>query len=107
MSSYVSRVLAAFGGPRPTARLLGLPESTVYTWRRKGSIPARRQRQLLALATEQGLALEPRDFFRDDDPEDDVLVLKAKVARLEAQLARTRSSNPAAANIAQADSIGS
>jgi myo-inositol-1-phosphate synthase len=62
LMNAAQRVIARFGGQAPLARLLGRRQSTVEHWAKTGRIPAQWHRQLLALARERGVMLEPKDF---------------------------------------------
>jgi len=57
------RVISKFGGQTQLASLLGKTSSTVQYWANSGTIPAKWQGQLLALAKEQGIELYPGDFI--------------------------------------------
>ncbi len=61
--SSIDRIIASFGTQRELAAALGLDQSSISGWRRRGSIPARRQVQILALSAERGLDISPADFF--------------------------------------------
>lgn len=55
-------VIGRFGGQAALARLLGRSPSTVQHWAKSGTIPSKWQGQILDLANEQGIELEPSDF---------------------------------------------
>ena len=61
--SYASAIIDKFGGTRKMANTLGLPPSTIQSWKDTGLIPAKHQQTVL----EQGRSLEnpvvPEDFF--------------------------------------------
>ncbi len=65
----VSTIIDLFGGVRPLARDLSkhlgedVSPSTVQGWKDRANIPAKRQRQLMALAKDRRVALTPADFF--------------------------------------------
>jgi len=59
----VDRIIAKFGTQRALAAALGVDQSSVSGWRRRGSIPARRQAQLLEVAAARGIDLSPAEFF--------------------------------------------
>ncbi len=59
----IDRIIGIFGTQRELARALGVDQSSVSGWRRRGSIPARRQARILEIAAERGLDLGPADFF--------------------------------------------
>jgi hypothetical protein len=56
-------IIERFGGVSALARLLGKAPSTVQYWLRRGTIPAKWQGRLLALAHEQGIGLIADDFI--------------------------------------------
>jgi 3,4-dihydroxy 2-butanone 4-phosphate synthase/GTP cyclohydrolase II len=57
------RVIAKFGNQSTLAKLIGKRQSTVQHWARTGTIPTRRQKQLLDLARAKGITLTAEDFF--------------------------------------------
>ena len=59
----VEQVIRRFGSQQRVAELLGIWQTAVSGWVRRGAIPARRQDQLLRLARREGIALKPGDFF--------------------------------------------
>jgi crotonyl-CoA carboxylase/reductase len=59
----VEQVIARFGSQQRVAELLGIWQTAISGWVRRGAIPARRQEELLAIARRDGIALEPSDFF--------------------------------------------
>jgi crotonyl-CoA carboxylase/reductase len=59
----VEQVIRRFGSQQRVAELLGIWQTAVSGWVRRGAIPARRQDQLLRLAQREGIALKPADFF--------------------------------------------
>ena len=59
----VENVIRKFGSQQRVAELLGIWQTAVSGWVRRGAIPARRQEELLAIARREGLALSPDDFF--------------------------------------------
>lgn len=56
------QVIERFGAGQ-LAKCLGLPRSTVYSWRDAGIIPAKHHAQILAAAKEAGVELSPSDFI--------------------------------------------
>jgi len=65
--TQAERIIAKLGGTRPAARLLGLPVSTVHSWKTGGFVPARLQARILRAARAAGIALDPGDFFEGAD----------------------------------------
>ena len=63
------QVIDRFGGQSALAALLGKRQSTVQHWARTGRIPSQWHGQLLELAREKGIGLEPKDFVSVDSPE--------------------------------------
>ena len=59
----VETVIRRFGSQARVAELLGIWQTAVSGWVRRGAIPARRQEELLALARREGIDLAPDDFF--------------------------------------------
>jgi crotonyl-CoA carboxylase/reductase len=59
----VEQVIRRFGSQQRVAELLGIWQTAVSGWVRRGAIPARRQDQLLRIARREGIALKPADFF--------------------------------------------
>ena len=70
----VEQIIGRFGSQQRVAELLGIWQTAVSGWVRRGAIPARRQAQLLSVARREGIALSPADFFGvpsgDDKGED-------------------------------------
>ncbi|MGE5540121.1 MAG: NAD(P)H-hydrate dehydratase [Gemmatimonas sp.] len=56
-------VITRLGGIRALARLLGVPATTVQGWHERGTIPARRQQDVLRAAERSSVPLLPEDFF--------------------------------------------
>ena len=64
----VEQVIRRFGSQQRVAELLGIWQTAVSGWVRRGAIPARRQDQLLRVARREGIALQPADFFGEGRP---------------------------------------
>jgi hypothetical protein len=56
-------IIETLGGTRKAAALLGLPASTVQSWKTAGVIPPRRQRCVLDMAVAAGIPLKAEDFI--------------------------------------------
>jgi hypothetical protein len=61
--SPAARIIAKLGGTRAAAKALGLPPTTVQTWKETGRIPAHRQQLVLDTATGLKIDIRPEDFF--------------------------------------------
>ena len=61
-------VIERFGGQSSLAGLLGKRQSTVQHWAKTGRIPSQWHEQLLVLAHEKGIGLEPKDFVSAVSP---------------------------------------
>ena len=59
----VEEVISRFGSQQRVAELLGIWQTAVSGWVRRGAIPARRQEQLLTIAQQEGVKLTPEDPF--------------------------------------------
>src|ERR687898_2942426 len=59
----VEQIIGRFGSQQGVAELLGIWQTAVSGWLRRGAIPAKRQAQLLSIAQREGIALSPADFF--------------------------------------------
>ena len=59
----VEDVISRFGSQQRVAELLGIWQTAVSGWVRRGAIPAKRQEQLLTIAQREGVKLAPEDFF--------------------------------------------
>jgi crotonyl-CoA carboxylase/reductase len=59
----VEQIIRRFGSQQRVAELLGIWQTAVSGWVRRGAIPARRQEELLAAARREGIQLSPADFF--------------------------------------------
>ena len=63
----VEHIIRRFGSQQRVAELLGIWQTAVSGWVRRGAIPARRQAELLAIARTEGIELAPADFFGLDE----------------------------------------
>jgi hypothetical protein len=64
--SYMSQadiIIDKLGGTRKAATILGLPPSTVQSWKVAGFIPAKHQATVLEKAVAAGISLTADDFF--------------------------------------------
>jgi UDP-4-amino-4,6-dideoxy-N-acetyl-beta-L-altrosamine transaminase len=59
----VARIIEKFGTQGVLAAAIGIDPSAISHWKRRGLIPAHRQRQILEAATHRGIAVSPADFF--------------------------------------------
>ncbi len=59
----VESIIRKFGSQQRVAELLGIWQTAVSGWIKRGAIPARRQAELLAIARREGIDLKPEDFF--------------------------------------------
>ncbi|WGF89712.1 crotonyl-CoA carboxylase/reductase [Marinivivus vitaminiproducens] len=59
----VEQVIRKFGSQQRVAEVLGIWQTAVSGWVRRGAIPARRQAELLRAARSEGIDLSPADFF--------------------------------------------
>lgn len=64
--SQAERILNKFPSESELARRLGIQQSAVNGWSRRGFIPARRQQAVLDEARKMRIHLEPADFFEPD-----------------------------------------
>ena len=64
----VENVIRKFGSQQQVAEMLGIWQTAVSGWVRRGAIPARRQMELLQLARQRGIDLSPNDFFEELAP---------------------------------------
>lgn len=53
----IQGIIDSFGGLRPLARKLDVTPATITDWRERGSVPRKRQQQLLDIAAELGIDL--------------------------------------------------
>jgi hypothetical protein len=58
----VSDIISRFGTASALARELGVPMTTVASWKQNNQIPAWRQPKLLELAAQRGIELATTDF---------------------------------------------
>jgi hypothetical protein len=59
----ISAIIQKFGGQTALAGLIGKKQSTVAYWVKVGTVPAKWHPELLRLAAEKGLDLQPSDFL--------------------------------------------
>jgi crotonyl-CoA carboxylase/reductase len=64
----VEQVISRFGSQQRVAELLGIWQTAVSGWVRRGAIPTKRQEQLLRIAQREGVTLSPADFFAESRP---------------------------------------
>lgn len=57
-------IIEKLGGTRAAATLLGLPPSTVQSWKKAGHIPAKQQARVLSAASERRIELTLGDFIQ-------------------------------------------
>lgn len=62
------KVIEKFGGQTALARLLGINQSAISYWVKKGVIPAKWHSQLLDIADQNDVHLEPADFIAGEEP---------------------------------------
>ena len=55
----VEQIIGRFGSQQRVAELLGIWQTAVSGWVRRGAIPSRRQEQLLTIAQREGITLAP------------------------------------------------
>jgi crotonyl-CoA carboxylase/reductase len=67
---HVEQVIRKFGSQQRVAELLGIWQTAVSGWVRRGAIPARRQEELLTAAKRAGVDLSPADFFEEAERAD-------------------------------------
>ena len=65
----VEEVISRFGSQQRVAELLGIWQTAVSGWVRRGAIPAKRQQELLTIAQREGVTLTPEDFFATKSPQ--------------------------------------
>ncbi|WP_353861442.1 carph-isopro domain-containing protein [Azospirillum formosense] len=65
MNTQADRIIGRFGTQTALADAIGVRQSAVAAWKRRGIIPARQQLRILEVARERGIPLEPADFFED------------------------------------------
>ena len=63
--TQAERVIAKFGGIRPMAAKLSIAVTTVQGWKERGTIPPRRQAEILAAAQSAGIDLSEADFMTE------------------------------------------
>ena len=61
-------VISRFGGQTSLSALLGKRQSTVQHWAKTGRIPSQWHAQLMQVARDKGIALEPKDFVAMESP---------------------------------------
>lgn len=61
--SYVDNIVSRFRTLAALSRLTGKPYSTCKSWRDRGSIPDEHKPDVLKAALDNGIPLEPADFF--------------------------------------------
>jgi len=62
------QIVNRFGGQSSLANLLGRRQSTIQHWVNTGRIPSQWHAQLIKLAREKGIILEPEDFIAKEIP---------------------------------------
>jgi DNA-binding transcriptional regulator YdaS (Cro superfamily) len=78
-------IISKLGGTRRAAALIGVPPSTVQSWKESGFIPARRQGHVLEVAAGNGIDLLASDFMTTPAlPPDDVADTECRLAEFHA-----------------------
>lgn len=72
------KVIEKFGGQSALARLLGINQSAISYWVKKGLIPAKWHGQLLDVARRSGIMLAPADFIATEDAAPPMTVAASK-----------------------------
>ena len=62
----IEQIIQKFGGQSSLASSLGRRQSTVQHWANTGRIPSQWHQELLKLAREKGITLEPQDFVTQE-----------------------------------------
>lgn len=65
--SYVDTIIERFGTQSALADALGIRQSAVAAWKKRGSIPSRQQQEILKAARHSNVKIEPADFFPRDE----------------------------------------
>ena len=65
-TNQVEEIIRRFGSQQRVAELLGIWQTAVSGWVRRGAIPGKRQAELLEIARREGIHLAPEDFFNID-----------------------------------------
>lgn len=61
--SQAERIIAKFGTQDALADALGVHQSAISAWKKRGFIPARQQQKVLDAAGKKGISLSADDFF--------------------------------------------
>ena len=61
--TYAQSIIEKFGGVRAAAAAIGYPTSTVFGWKKRGTIPDEQKPVVLAAAVERGVKLTRDDFW--------------------------------------------
>ncbi|OYD82521.1 Cro/CI family transcriptional regulator [Azospirillum brasilense] len=67
MITQADVIIQKFGTQTALAEAVGVRQSAVAAWKKRGFIPARQQPAVLAAARNRGIKLTPNDFFAASD----------------------------------------
>lgn len=65
MDTQADRIIRKFGTQTTLAQAIGVQQSAVAAWKKRGFIPSRQQGRILDAARRTGIDLTPDDFFAD------------------------------------------
>jgi DNA-binding transcriptional regulator YiaG len=63
--TQAERIIEKFGTQSALADALGIRQSAVAAWKKRGFIPARQQEEILRIARRRGINIGPKDFFSE------------------------------------------
>jgi len=72
MTTQAERIISKFETQDALADAVGVHQSAVAMWKKRGFIPARQQQAVLMAAANLGVPLKPEDFFSPATPDDSV-----------------------------------
>lgn len=63
MTTQADRVISKFQTQQRLANAIGVGQSVIAAWKKRGFVPARQQPRVLEAAKVHGIDLKPDDFF--------------------------------------------
>lgn len=67
LMASIPDIIEALGGAKAISKQIGVPLTTVHSWKRAGSVPSWRHHLLIGMKTEDGHVVSPADLAQRPD----------------------------------------